>query len=454
MTVRIESLDAEGRGVARDPAGKVVFVEGALPGEEVAFQVLKKKASFEIGRLTAIAKGASSRRAPRCPHFGVCGGCSLQHTDAHTQMAAKQRWLEENLARIGKVEPQTMLPIVYGEDWMYRRRARLGARFVDRKGGALVGFREKRSSFITDMRECHVLPSEISRLILPLRDLVQKLSVRARLPQVEVAVGDNAAVLVFRHLDPLTAADEAWLTQFSRTHGVHVWLQPGGPETARPLEPAQSELYYDLPEFGVRLWFGPTDFTQVNQGVNRVLVARAVRLLDPQPGERVADLFCGLGNFSLPLARTGAQVIGFEGSAALVERARANAAANGLVAQFEVMNLFQPQLARFGPFDKLLIDPPREGAVEIAKTLPDGWPRRIVYVSCDPATLARDAGVLVHARGFRLAAAGVVNMFPHTAHVESIALFERRASGQKEKAPVGAFFPKMLLPIRARRSAP
>jgi 23S rRNA (uracil1939-C5)-methyltransferase len=425
LTVHIDSLDAEGRGVARNAEGKVVFVEGALPGEEVAFQVLKKKASFEIGRLTAIAKGASSRQTPRCPHFGVCGGCSLQHTDSRTQMAAKQRWLEENLARIGKVEPEILLPIVYGEEWRYRRRARLGARFVDKKGGALVGFREKRSSYITDMRECPVLPEAISDLIVPLRELTEKLSIRARLPQIEVAVGDNAAVLVVRHLDPLSPADEALLRQFSQQHRIHLWLQPGGPETARPFEPLQSELYYNLAEFGVRVWFGPTDFTQVNHGVNRILVSRAVRLLDPQPGERIADLFCGLGNFSLPLAVRGAQVVGFEGSAGLVERARSNAAANGLVAQFEVMNLFKPNLEAFGPFDKLLIDPPREGAVEIAKSLAPGGPRRIVYVSCDPATLARDAGILVHTQGFRLSAAGVVNMFPHTAHVESMALFER-----------------------------
>jgi 23S rRNA (uracil1939-C5)-methyltransferase len=423
--LRIDSLDAEGRGVARNAEGKVVFVEGALPGEEVAFQLLKQKASFEVGRLTAIGKSASSRQAPRCPHFGVCGGCSLQHTDARTQMAAKQRWLEENLARIGKVQADTLLPIVYGEEWHYRRRARLGARFVDKKGGALVGFREKRSSYITDMRECPVLPEEISRLIPKLRALVESLSVRARLPQIELAVGDNASVLVIRHLDALTGQDEAVVKQFARQHRVHVWLQPGGPETARPFEPVKSELYYDLPEFGVRIGFGPTDFTQVNHGVNRILVVRAVRLLDPQPGERIADLFCGLGNFSLPLARRGAQVIGFEGSAALVERARRNASLNGLVAQFEVFDLFKGDLKAFGPFDKLLIDPPREGAVQIVRALPSGWPRRIVYVSCDPATLARDAGVLVHAAGFRLSAAGVVNMFPHTAHVESIALFER-----------------------------
>jgi 23S rRNA (uracil1939-C5)-methyltransferase len=426
LTVRIESLDAEGRGVARNAEGKVVFVEGALPGEDVSFETLKKKASFEVARVTALFRRSSDRETPRCPHFGVCGGCSLQHADMYTQMAAKQRWLEENLARIGKVSAEVLLPIVYGEQWGYRRRARLGARFVDKKGGALVGFREKRSSYITEMRECHVLTPEISRLIPCLRLLIEKLSIRARMPQIEVAVGDNAAVLVFRHLDPLTQADEARLRAFAREERVHVWLQPAGPQTARPFEPAQSELYYDLPEFAVRLWFGPTDFTQVNHGVNRILVSRAVRLLEPQPSERIADLFCGLGNFSLPLARAGAQVLGFEGSAEMVARARRNAAANGLTAQFEVMDLLlRPRLAPFGPFEKLLIDPPREGALGIVKTLPPTWPRRIVYVSCDPATLARDAGVLVHAQGFRLSAAGVVNMFPHTAHVESIAVFDR-----------------------------
>jgi len=425
VTLRIDSLDAEGRGVARTAEGKVVFVEGALPVEEVDFQVLRKKSSFEIGRLTKVLGGSSSRQTPRCPHFGVCGGCSLQHTDSRTQMAAKQRWLEENLARIGKLEPETMLPIVYGEDWHYRRRARLGARYVPKKGGAMVGFREKRSSYITDMRECHVLPEQVSDLISPLRSLVEALSIRARLPQIEVAVGDNATVLVIRHLDPLTYEDRSRLRSFAQTHAIHLWLQPTGPESAHPFHPPESALYYDLPEFGVRLQFRPTDFTQVNHGVNRILVSRAVRLLDPQPGERVADLFCGLGNFSLPLATRGAEVMGFEGSRELVERARQNAALNRLVVQFEVADLFKGDVRAYGPFDKLLIDPPREGAVEIVKALPDDWPRRIVYVSCDPATLARDAGVLVHTRGFRLAAAGVVNMFPHTAHVESVALFER-----------------------------
>ena len=403
----------------------MVFVEGALPREQVTAETLQKKSKYEFSRVKTLLTESSERRKPRCPHFGVCGGCLTQHADTRLQMAAKQRALEENLARIGKVQPETMLPIVYGEEWGYRRRARLSVRYVESRGGAMVGFRERRSTHVADMRECHVLPPSISALITPLRALVNGLSAPDRIPQIEVAVGDNAAILVFRHLLPLSDSDFSLLKNFSETHGVHVWLQAGGPDSAKPLHPAKSELYYDLPEFGVRIAFGPTDFTQVNHAVNRTLVSRAVRLLDPQPGERVGDLFCGLGNFSLPLAKMGAQVIGFEGSRDLIERARRNAAASGLVAQFEVLDLFKHNLGAFGRFDKLLIDPPREGAIELVKSLPADWPRRIVYVSCDTATLARDAGVLVHTKGFRLVAAGVANMFPHTAHVESVALLER-----------------------------
>lgn len=425
MIVDIESLDAEGRGVARNAEGKVVFVEGALPGERVSCQRVTGKRKFDIARVTSVLAASGSRRQPQCPHFGLCGGCATQHADSRTQMAAKQRWLEDNLERIGKVRAETLLPIIYGAEWGYRRRARLSVRYVPSRGGVLVGFRERRSSFIAQMNECHVLPPRASALIAPLKALIDRLSVRARVPQIELAAGDNATALVFRHLEPLTEADVAFLRGFAREHSIHVWVQAGGPETARPLEPATSELYYELPEFGVRIGFRPTDFTQVNYEVNRVLVARAVRLLDPQPGERVADLFCGLGNFSLPLARRGAAVVGFEGNRELVERARDNASANRVVAQFEVADLFKTGIGAFGPFAKILLDPPREGAIELVKALPADWPRRMVYVSCDPATLARDAAVLVHTQGFRLLAAGVVNMFPHTAHVESIALFER-----------------------------
>ncbi|HEU4530688.1 MAG TPA: 23S rRNA (uracil(1939)-C(5))-methyltransferase RlmD [Steroidobacteraceae bacterium] len=425
LILSIDALDAEGRGVARNPDGKVVFVEGALPGERVAARKISGKRKFDLARATQILGPSPGRREPRCPHFGVCGGCATQHADERTQMAAKQRWLEDNLERIGKVCPESLLPIVYGPEWGYRRRARLSVRRVPSRGGVLVGFRERRSSYIAQMNECHVLPEPVSRLIPEMKALVEKLSVRERVPQIELAIGDNATALVFRHLALLTESDKALLREFSENRGIHVWLQPGGPETAHPLHPAASELYYELPEFGVRIGFRPTDFTQVNHAVNRSLVARAVRLLDPQPGERVADLFCGLGNFSLPLSRRGAQVVGLEGNRELVERARQNAAANGLAAQFEAMDLSKPNLEPYAPFGKILLDPPREGAVEIVKSLPAQWPRRIVYVSCDPATLARDAGILVHTKGFRCAAAGVVNMFPHTAHVESIAWFER-----------------------------
>jgi 23S rRNA (uracil1939-C5)-methyltransferase len=425
LILDVESLDAEGRGVARNAEGKVVFVEGALPGERVSCQRVTGKRKFDIARVTSVLEASAGRREPHCPHFGVCGGCATQHADSRTQMAAKQRWLEDNLERIGKVRPETLLPIVYGAEWGYRRRARLSVRHVPSRGGALVGFRERRSSFIAQMNECHVLPPHVSALIPHLKALVEKLSLRARVPQIELAAGDNATALVFRHLEPLTDEDAALLSGFAREHGIHVWVQAGGPDSARPLEPATSELYYELPEFGVRIGFRPTEFTQVNHEVNRVLVARAVRLLDPQPGERVADLFCGLGNFSLPLARRGAAVVGFEGNRELVERARDNASANRVVAQFEAADLFKTGIGAFGPFAKILLDPPREGAIELVKALPAEWPRRMVYVSCDPATLARDAAVLVQTKGFRLAAAGVVNMFPHTAHVESIAVFER-----------------------------
>lgn len=426
MRLEVDSLDAEGRGVARNAEGKVVFVEGALGGEHIEGEIVRSGRRFDLARLRTVLRPAAARRKPRCPYFGTCGGCATQHVDVRTQMAAKQRWLEENLARIGKLQPATLLPIVHGEEWGYRRRARLSVRFVPGKGGALVGFRERRSTFVADMRSCDVLPPHVAALIPGLRELVGRLSIRERLPQIEVAAGDAATVLVIRNLLAPTDADRALLRQFADGSGVRLWLQPAGPESAHPLHPeAQDDLYYDLPEFGVRVAFGPTDFTQVNPGVNRIVVSRAVRMLEPQPGERIGDLFCGLGNFSLALAVRGAQVVGFDGTASLIERARRNAAANVLSVQFEIADLFKTGLAAYGPFDKLLLDPPREGAIELIKSLPDAWPHRIVYVSCDPATLARDAGVLAHTKGFRLEAAGVLNMFPHTAHVESIALFER-----------------------------
>jgi 23S rRNA (uracil1939-C5)-methyltransferase len=426
VRLSVHALDAAGHGIARNAEGKVVFVEGALGGETVDAQILRARPKFDTARVVSVLKAASGRRTPPCPWYESCGGCAIQHADARTQVAAKQRWLEDCFERIGKVRPETMLAPIYGEEWGYRRRARLSVRYVEKKGGAMVGFRERRSTFVTDMQSCLVLPAHVSALIPRLRALIGQLSIRERVPQIEVAVGDDTVVLVFRHLLPLSDADRELLRRFADAARVQVWLQPRGPESAEPFHPLPApELFYDLPEFGVRIAFRPTDFTQVNHAVNRLLVARAVRLLDPQPGERVADLFCGLGNFSLPLAARGAQVIGLEGSKALVERARANALANSLTAQFEVADLIEPNFAPYGAFEKLLIDPPREGAIELVKVLPEAWPRRIVYVACDASTLARDAGVLVNTKGFRLVAAGVVNMFPHTAHVESVALFER-----------------------------
>jgi 23S rRNA (uracil1939-C5)-methyltransferase len=439
--VTIESLDNEGRGVARIE-GKAVFVEGALPGETVAIETLKRKPSYEIARTRQVLRASPSRTEPACPHFGVCGGCSLQHAEPALQVAAKQRVLEDVLARIGRLKPGRLLPPVHGPAWGYRYRARLSVRHVPKKGGVLVGFHERRSSFVADMRECRVLPRKISDLLPQLRELVGALSIRDRVPQIELAVGERATdcggsgepvhALVFRILEPLSAADEEQLRTFADRHGVDVWLQTGGPATAAPFHPPLSRLAYALPESGVTVPFGPTEFTQVNPEVNRVLVRRALALLAPQPGERIGDFFCGLGNFTLPIARRGATVTGVEGSEALVRRARENAAANGLAERtnFAVADLFavtHDSLAPLLPVHAALIDPPREGAVELVKALPQRDDEqalsRIVYVSCNPATLARDAAVLVHERGYALDAVGVVNMFPHTAHVESIALF-------------------------------
>jgi 23S rRNA (uracil1939-C5)-methyltransferase len=426
----VESLDQEGRGVARRD-GKAVFIEGALPGEVVTCNPYRRKPAYEIATLDAVVKASAARVVPRCPYFGRCGGCALQHVDVRAQVAAKQRVLEDSLSRIGKVRPESMLPAVHGPAWGYRRRARLTVRYVPKKGGALVGFHERRSSYVADMKSCEILPPAIATLIEPLRELVNGLAVRARLPQIEVAVGDASAVLVFRVLEEPGASDAALLREFAERHGVWIYLQRGGPESAQPFHPSQDAgLYYDLPEFGLRIPFGPTEFTQVNHAANRVLVRRALALLEPRPGERIADLFCGIGNFSLAIARSGAAVIGIEGSAALVRRAAANASLNGLseAARFVAMDLYRLPVERFqelGPFERALLDPPRDGAIEVVKTLPEPGPRRIVYVSCSPDTLARDASVLVNARGYRLSAAGVVNMFPHTAHVESVAVFDR-----------------------------
>jgi 23S rRNA (uracil1939-C5)-methyltransferase len=429
----IESLDHEGRGVAHVD-GKVIFIEGALPGERVTYTAYRRKPRFESAYADAILKASSQRVTPPCPHFGVCGGCSMQHLEPVAQVAAKQRVLEDAFWHIARISPETILPPIIGPAWGYRRRARLSVRKIDKKGGVLVGFREKRSSYVAVMDSCAVLPPPISALLRKLGELIGSLSIPDRLPQIEVAAGDTPTALVLRILEPLTGADEAKVRDFADRHGVVIYLQTGGPDTATLFHPPDAlQPAYDLPDFGVTLRFRPTDFTQVNHDVNRVLVRRALGLLNVQPGEKIADMFCGLGNFTLPLARSGAQVVGVEGSAPLVARAKENAVFNGLDGRIEyhVANLFTvtpESLAAWGRFDKMLIDPPREGAIELAKSLGalgEDAPGRIVYVSCSPATLARDAEVLVRQKGYRLAAAGVANMFPHTSHVESIALFER-----------------------------
>ncbi|HMV20507.1 MAG TPA: 23S rRNA (uracil(1939)-C(5))-methyltransferase RlmD [Rhodocyclaceae bacterium] len=426
----IESLDHEARGIARRE-GKTIFVDGALPGETVEYASFRRKPNYELAHLLRVVRASPVRVEARCPHYGVCGGCAMQHLDAAAQVAVKQRVLEDNLWHIGRVRPEQMLPPIQGEPWGYRRRARLAVRKVPKKGGVLVGFHERRSSYIADMRSCEILPPAVSELLLPLRELIAGLSICERLPQIEVAMGDSCIALVLRILEPLNATDENLLREFADRHGVVLYLQPKGPDTAVRFHPLPGpRLSYTLPEFGLELEFRPTEFTQVNHAINRVLVRRAMRLLDPRPGERIADLFCGLGNFTLPIASLGASVVGIEGSPALVARGKESAVANGLGArvEFGVANLFEcteESLAALGLFDKMLIDPPREGAVEVIKALGETAPRRIVYVSCNPATLARDAAILVSVKGYRFRAAGAVNMFPHTAHVESIALFDR-----------------------------
>ena len=424
----VESLDREGRGVSH-VEGKAVFIDGALPGEVVEYAPYRGKPSYELAQLLTVIRPSASRVAPRCPHYNVCGGCSLQHFDHTAQVAAKQRVLEDTLWHLGRVRPETVLPPVYGLPWRYRHRARLSVRFVPGKGGVLVGFRERKSTYVADMDSCEVLPAAVSELIPKLRELVGSLTVRDRLPQIEVVVGEEVTVLVLRILQQLAPADQSALRAFAVKTGVHLWLQSAGPESVQPFWPeAMPPLYYSLPEFGVRIAFSPTDFTQVNNAVNRILVRRALALLDPRPGERVGDFFCGLGNFTLPIARMGASVIGYEGSDSMVARGRENAEANGLgrECRFELSNLFNPKAcAKLGALDKALLDPPREGAVELVKSFSDRGPRRLVYVACDPATLARDSGILVHAQGYALRAAGIVNMFAHTSHVESLALFER-----------------------------
>jgi 23S rRNA (uracil1939-C5)-methyltransferase len=448
--LKVEALDLEAQGVARNTEGKVVFIDGALPGEEVQVSVGRKKNNWEQGTLMALRRESSQRVTPGCPHFGLhagaCGGCKMQHLHAGAQVAVKQRVVEDNLWHLGKVKPETLLRPIEGPTWGYRYRARFSVRYVAKKGVVLIGFHERKSRYVADMQVCKVVPASVSDLLMPLRELIASMEERDRLPQIELAMGDNGEAtvmaLVLRHLNPLPEGDKAKLRAFAAAHPmVQWWLQPKGPDTVHLLDEGGPELAYTLPEFGVRMPFKPTDFTQVNPHINSVLVGRALRLLRVEKDERVIDWFCGLGNFTLPLATQAREVLGIEGSEALVQRSRENARRNGLQANtsFVARNLFEmtPELlAADGVADKWLVDPPREGAFALAKAVADiaenpalapGWtpPKRIVYVSCNPATLARDAGLLVNVAGYRCTAASAVNMFPHTAHVESIAVFER-----------------------------
>jgi len=446
--LKVESLDLEAQGVAHNTEGKVVFIEGALPGEEVQVTVGRKKNNWEQGTLVALRRESSQRVVPGCPHFGLhagaCGGCKMQHLHTGAQVAVKQRVVEDNLWHLGKVKPETLLRPIEGPAWGYRYRARFSVRYVAKKGQVLIGFHERKSRYVADMQVCKVVPQKISDMLLPLRELIMSMAERDRLPQIELAMGDEVIALVLRHLNPLPEGDKALLRAFAAEHGVQWWLQPKGPDTVHLLDEGGTQLAYSLPEFGVVMPFKPTDFTQVNPHINTVLVGRALRLLRVQRDERVIDWFCGLGNFTLPLATQAREVLGIEGSETLVQRSRENAERNGLAGNtsFVARNLFEmtPQLlAADGVADKWLVDPPREGAFALAKAVADiaqdpslapGWtpPKRIVYVSCNPATLARDAGLLVNVAGYRCTAASAVNMFPHTAHVESIAVFESDAS--------------------------
>lgn len=428
ITVVVESMSHDGRGVAH-VEGKAVFVNGVLPGEEAVVVVQQRHKNFDEAQVVEVLRPAPDRVEPRCAHFGVCGGCGLQHLDAGAQIHAKQQILLENLKRIGKVMPEQVLPPLTGPHWGYRRRARLGVKYVHKKGKVLVGFREKQGRYLADLARCEVLHPSVGERLTELAALIRALDAFERIPQIEVAIGDAATALVFRNLDELNAGDTAKLKGFGESHDMQIYVQPGGPETVYPLWPEDVKLSYRLPEFGVELFFRPTDFTQVNAEMNRSMVSRAIELLDPQPHERVLDLFCGLGNFTLPLARRAAEVVGVEGDAALIDRARDNARHNGIAnATFYVANLAEetatPPWAPHA-FDKVLLDPPRTGAAEVLGQVVATGAGRIVYVSCNPATLARDAGVLVHEHGYRLVSAGVMDMFPHTGHVESIALFER-----------------------------
>jgi 23S rRNA (uracil1939-C5)-methyltransferase len=428
LEVDITDLSHDGRGVAHAD-GKAVFVTGVLPGERAVVRIAARHRSFDEARVETLLTRSPDRVEPRCPHFGTCGGCALQHLAPAAQIAAKQRVLAENFERIGKVEPARWLDPLTDAEWGYRRKGRLSVKWVAKKGKVLVGFREDNPRFVADLSECHTLLPEVGLRIAAIGELVTSLEAKQSIAQIEIAAGDDTVALVFRNLNALSASDAAKLVAFGKAHDLAILLQPGGPDSVHALWPEAVRLAFRIEDANVDIAFRPLDFVQVNSGMNRRMIARALDLLDPQPDERVLDLFCGLGNFTLPVARRAGGVVGVEGEAKLVARARENAVANGVAnAEFAAADLAADQ--RGAPwaardYDKLLLDPPRSGAAAVLEYLPRKSARRIVYVSCHPGSLARDAGTLVQHHGFRLSAAGVMDMFPHTAHVESIALFER-----------------------------
>ncbi len=418
----------DGRGIV-DGEGKKVFVAGALSGERVRFQRRKQRRNFDEAELLEVLEPSDERVEPRCAVFGRCGGCALQHITPESQRNIKFQALKDNLSRIGQVEPDEWLEPMTGPEWHYRRRARLAVKDVPGKGRVLVGFRERHAPFITDMHRCEVLAEPLPDLFDPLSELIAGLSIRARLPQIEVAVADNDIALVFRVLDPPTDDDLESLRRFGSDHSLRIFLQPGGLDSVEELDGDQGPLLYSLPDFAVEVAFEPVDFVQINAEINRRMVSSAIDWLEPAEGDRILDLFCGIGNFSLPLARRASSVLGIEGEASLVERARQNAERNGLEnVEFACVDLAQidgtePWLK--AGCDRLLLDPARSGAREVVERIQVLDPDRIVYVSCHPGTLARDAGILVNEKGYRLLAAGILDMFPHTAHVESIAIFSK-----------------------------
>lgn len=428
-TGEVADLTHEAEGVVKGE-GKTVFVAGALPGERVTFRRKGFHRSHDEAELVEVLEASPHRVTPRCAHFGVCGGCALQHLDPGAQLEAKQKELASNLERIGRVTPDEWLPPLLGPVWNYRRRARLSSRYVSKKGRSLVGFREKQGKYVADVSRCEVLAEPVASMIGKLGELLTGMQRRESIPQIEVSLSDGERVLVLRVLDALPPGDLEALREFERAHGLRILLQPGGLDTVAPMTPGPVDLHYNLAAFDLKLDFGPTDFVQVNGAINDAMVSRAIELLEVAPTDRVLDLYCGLGNFTLPLARRAASVVGVEGAASLIERARANARANGIEnAGFHVADLsVAPDRSipwMRGGYDKVLLDPPRVGAAEVLSAVAHIAPRRVVYISCHTGSLARDLGVLTHELGFRLRSAGVLDMFPHTTHVESMAVLDR-----------------------------